>query len=75
MAKIRAEHATAGKYHLETNYDTANGRWDWWAKAIKPNSVPEFTGYASTLANAKKDACSRIGLTIDPPWTQIGPEI
>ena len=43
MAKINAEHATAGKYHLETDYDRENGRWEWWAKRIKPNNVPEFT--------------------------------
>jgi hypothetical protein len=75
MARTRAEHATAGKYHLETNYDIENGQWDWWAKAIKPNTVPEFTGSATTLAHAKKDACSRIGLVVEPTWTQIGREI
>jgi hypothetical protein len=59
MSKIRAEHATAGKYHLETNYDRENGRWEWWAKGIKPNNVPESTDIATTLTAAKKDACSR----------------
>jgi hypothetical protein len=75
MAKIKAEHATAGKYHLETNYDRENGRWEWWAKGIKPNDVPEFTGVATNLTAAKKDPCSRIGLVVAPTWTKIGPEI
>jgi hypothetical protein len=72
---MRAEHAMAGKYHLETNYDHMKNRWDWWARAVKSSSVPEFTGSATDLENAKKDACSSIGLAVQPTWIKIGPWI
>ena len=74
MARIYAQHATAGQYHLETHY--SGHEWEWWAKAIRPaTGLPEFSGTAKTLEAAKRSAMARIGLTVDPGWGDIGPPI
>jgi len=75
MAKIQAEHATAGKYHLDTSYNSPDRCWDWWAKGINPNSVQEYTGSSDSLEGAKRDACACIGLTTEADWKKFGPPI
>jgi hypothetical protein len=71
MAKVFAQHANAGEYHLETSF--VDGHWEWKAMAIKKR-LPEFTGTASTLEGAKKSAAASIGLIV-AEWTNIGPPI
>jgi len=68
MARIFAQHAAAGEYHLETYF--VDGQWEWKAVAIR-HKLPEFTGTASSLEGAKKSAMARIGL-IEAAWTNVG---
>jgi len=72
MAKVFAQHAQAGKYHLETRYVEA-GRWEWFAKASE-RKLPEFSGDAETLEGAMQSACHSIGLGF-ADWMPIGPAI
>ncbi len=71
MARIFAQHATAGQYHLETAF--IDGQWDWKVIALK-RGLPEFTGTDTSLDVAKKNAMQRIGLT-QAEWRNIGPAI
>jgi hypothetical protein len=75
MALVYAQHATAGKYHLETQYDGTRGVWEWWARTIKPRDGNEFNGEAKSLENAMHDSAASIGLAVKPDWTPIGPTI
>jgi hypothetical protein len=78
MARGFAKCATAGQYSLETVYSRfePGNEWEWWAKAIKPGSgLPEFTGRASSLENAKKAAMASMVLVINPEWIDIGPDL
>jgi hypothetical protein len=71
MEKVFAQHATAGKYHLETW--PMDGRWEWKAIAMKPG-LPEFTGTADSLEGAKERAMHSIGRMTELMWTVVGPE-
>jgi hypothetical protein len=71
MAKIFAQHAMAGEYHLETQF--VSGQWEWKVIAIR-HKLPEYTGTASSLEGAKKSAMVRIGL-MKAEWTNVGPGI
>jgi|HubBroStandDraft_6_1064221.scaffolds.fasta_scaffold77180_4 hypothetical protein len=66
MTKIYPQHATAGEYHLETAF--LDGTWEWWAKAARNRSLPEFAGSARTLEGAKKSAMASIGLATEANW-------
>jgi hypothetical protein len=72
MSSIFAQHAQAGKYHLETRY-VEPGRWEWFAKVSQPG-LPEFLGNAKNLEGAMQSACSSIGLSF-AEWMPIGPAI
>jgi len=69
MARIYAQHASAGEYHLETWF--IDGQWEWKVIAIK-HKLPEFTGTASSLDSAKQAAMACIGL-MKAEWTNVGP--
>ena len=71
MAKVFAQHATAGEYHLETCF--IDGQWEWKVIAIR-HKLPEFTGTASSLEAAKNSAMVRVGL-MEASWTNVGPSI
>ena len=76
MTVVYAQHASAGNYHLEIW--PQEGRWEWFAKAIKQPApaLPEFTGSELTANGRKKSATSRIGLYVEPSnWTTFGPGI
>jgi hypothetical protein len=72
MARVFAEHAQAGKYHLETRY-VEPGRWEWFAKPSQ-RKLPAFSGDAKTLDSAKQAACHSIGRAF-ADWKPIGPAI
>jgi hypothetical protein len=77
MATIFAQHATAGKYHLETRY--VDGRWEWMAALITKadpieRGLPEYSGTEDSLDAAKKKATASIGLAL-ANWNNIGPAI
>jgi hypothetical protein len=73
MALVFAQHATAGKYHLETRY--VSNRWEWYAAPIqKTDRLPEFSGEAKTLEAAMNKAMYSIGLA-KADWMSIGPAI
>jgi hypothetical protein len=71
MARVYPQHVTAGEYHLETAF--LNGKWEWWAKAIRNRNLPEFTGSAHTVEAAKASATASIGLVTEANWENIGP--
>jgi hypothetical protein len=74
MPTIFAQHAQAGEYHLETRY-VELGRWEWMVFK-KGKTVAEFSGDATTLESAKKNAAMRVGLyTETVKWQPIGPAI
>jgi hypothetical protein len=74
MAKIFAQHAQAGEYHLETRY-CEPGRWEWMVFR-KGKRVAEFSGNATTQDGAQKDAAMRVGLYPEGVnWMPIGPAI
>ena len=74
MAGTFAQHAYAGKYHLETSY-CEPGRWEWMVFK-EGKTVAEFSGDATTLEGAQKNAAMRVGLyTETVGWMPIGPEI
>jgi len=72
MARIFAQHAEAGEYHLETRYAGPDA-WQWLATKTK-GSVVEFSGDAADLAGAMKAAAAAIGLK-SAEWRNIGPAI
>ena len=75
MATVYAQHATVGKYHLETTF--VDGQWEWGAVPIRHTAgqrLPEFAGVAKTLEDAKKSAAASIGLS-RAQWLSIGPVI
>jgi hypothetical protein len=55
MARIFAQHATAGQIHLETAF--FDGRWEWKVIVLK-RGLPEFTGTDGSLDSAKKMRCN-----------------
>ncbi len=66
-----AQHATAGKYHLETRF--AGDNWEWYAAPIrKTERLPEFSGTSASLRGAMKSAMHSIGLA-EAGWMSIGP--
>jgi len=69
MAKVFAQHATAGEYHLDTWF--IKGKWAWKAVAIK-HTLPEFSGTADSLEGAIKSAKSSIGLSTPLAWANVG---
>jgi len=73
MAMFHAQHAMAGEYHLEAAFD--DGKWEWWAKAIRKKNLPEFYGSALTLEGAKQSAKASIGLATEANWENIGPPV
>ena len=66
---VRGYRAFAGKYVLEVLRtalrDSDEERWKWSAVARKEqqNTLPEFSGDAKTLVEAKQAACQAIGLS------------
>jgi hypothetical protein len=73
MAKVYAQHATCGKYHLETRF--AVDHWEWFAAPIKTTErLPQFSGNSDTLHTAKTSAMQSIGLAF-APWMNIGPPV
>jgi hypothetical protein len=77
MARVHAQHANAGRYHLETWYDEYAKKWGWRAKAIKQSDtrLHEYADMADTLDGAKRSAEASIGLTNATEWIDIGPAI
>jgi phosphate-selective porin len=71
IGRIFAQHATAGRYHLETAF--VDGRWEWKVIALK-RGLPEYTGTDASLEGAKNNAMQRIGL-MQADWQNIGPAI
>jgi hypothetical protein len=79
MARIFAQHAHCGEYHLETRYVPPGdrgepARWEWAAAVQGPHGLPEFSGDADNLEGAKRSACHAIGLAF-ANWMPIGPAI
>lgn len=72
MARIFAQHADAGLYHLETRYCEPN-RWEWMVFEAGRKGVA-FSGDAATLEAAKKNAADAVGLSF-VIWKNIGPAI
>jgi len=75
MANVHAQHATCGKYHLETRFVVDH--WEWSAVVINKavdGKLPEYTGTGDSLEGAKKSAMASIGLSL-APWTDIGPRV
>jgi hypothetical protein len=72
MARIFAQHADAGIYHLETRYCESN-RWEWMIFEAGKKGVL-FSGDAATLDEAKKKAAAAVGLWF-VIWKDIGPSI
>ena len=74
MAKVHAQHAFAGNYHLETRY--APPKWEWLIlDATRPGKTL-FSGDSATLRAAMNDAAMRAGLLPDlVNWKPMGPEI
>jgi hypothetical protein len=70
MAKVFAQHAHAGEYHLDIAY--SNGHWEWQVAAIRNRKLPEYTGTSKSLEAARKTAASRIGMA-KADWMPIGP--
>jgi len=74
MAKVHAQHAFAGNYHLETRYAPPKWEWSIW-DATRP-SKKLFSGESVTLRAAMNDAAMRAGLLPDlVNWKPMGPEI
>jgi hypothetical protein len=74
MAKVQAQHAFAGNYHLEIRY--AATKWEWSVMDATRPGKPLFSGESATLQAAMNDAAMRVGLY--PPlvnWRPTGPEI
>jgi hypothetical protein len=77
MATIFAQHATAGKYHLETRY--IDGRWEWVAALVRKaapteRKLPEYSGVEDSLDAAVKKAAMSIGLSF-ANWENVGPAV
>jgi len=74
MAKVHAQHAFAGNYHLETRY--AAPKWEWSILDATRPGKPLFSGESATLQNAMTEAAMRVGLYPQlVQWRPIGPEI
>jgi hypothetical protein len=75
MAQVFAQHASAGIYHLETRYVGPN-RWEWFVLDAQQTRRTLFSGDATTLEGAKKDAAMHVGLYAElVNWMPIGPAI
>lgn len=75
MERIHAQHATCGKYHLETRFVVDH--WEWSAAVINKavdGKLPEYANVSDSLEGAKKSAMASIGLSF-APWTSIGPPV
>jgi hypothetical protein len=73
MARVFAQHADAGKYHLETRYGGIEPLpWEWFV-ILKPDKTV-FSGDSKTLEGAKTSAGSAVGLGV-AQWKDIGPAI
>jgi hypothetical protein len=74
MARIFAQHADAGQYHLETRFVKAN-QWEW-AATEKKSEAAKHSGDATSLEGAKKAAAASIGRNYATcAWMNIGPVI
>jgi hypothetical protein len=74
MAKVHAQHAFAGNYHLETRY--APPKWEWFVQDATRPGKPLFSGESPTLEAAMNDAAVRVGLVPQiVNWKPAGPEI
>jgi len=74
MAKVYAQHAFAGNYHLETRY--AAPQWEWVIMDATRPTRKLFSGESATLQGAMTDAALRVGLYPQlVNWKPIGPEI
>ena len=58
---------------METRF--IDGKWEWWAKAVRNRNLPEFSDRANTLEEAKKAAARSIGLAVEAKWQNIGPAV
>jgi hypothetical protein len=71
VPRVFAQHANAGKFHLETRY--ASKRWEW--AVFKQKGGPAmFSGAAVSLESAKQSAAAAIGVK-ETHWMDIGPAI
>ena len=74
MAKVHAQHALAGNYHLETRY--APPGWEWFVLDATRPSKTLFSGASATLRAAMNEAAVHVGLYPGlVKWLPIGPEI
>ena len=74
MAKVHAQHAFAGNYHLETRY--AAPKWEWFVLDATRPSKALFSGESGTLRAAMNEAAMRAGLYPEiVNWRPTGPEI
>jgi hypothetical protein len=74
MAKVHAQHAFAGNYHLETRYTAP--KWEWVILDATRPSKKLFSGESATLQTAMNEAAARVGLySALVQWRPIGPEI
>ena len=74
MATVHAQHAFAGKFHLETRY--VDGQWEWYVLDAKQTTKTLYSGVSATLEGAKQNAAIRAALQTElVKWAPIGPEI
>ena len=75
MAKVFAQHAEAGKYHLETRYIEPR-RWEWFVLDARQTSKTVFSGDAETLEAAMRNAAANAGLYPETvKWRPIGQQV